>query len=444
MREPRIKEVVREGVREGTSPHELARQIRKLQGPSADRATTIARGQIDRAAREAKANIRKAIRAELQKIARRKVRLESAARAPVGAASQGRSEMTKTYAVELKAFDVALLSNLRRMAHEHAGQGTAAYLDLLNRVDLAFTAPLSRGDSWHSPPVARLYFAELIDAERLIYRVPPGGEVLAVFDGAPDQHATAGLCSVTFEELPALTWTGWPPEGPPPTGRFRLANAPAFPVTALVREPNPTSIERPTDDGGPLGKDPNWSAKGATFDDDVDGLKRLAEWLLGAHSETAASLGTDDKPKPPSFLGAPDAPETKSPVKETARGPSQPNPVINAEGGPVAGDAPPLDPSGLKHTVRAWDNGVESQVDHLGGGLFRVAVGGPTSDPPKPPLGAVPDFVWRHRRAKELSAAIDRYLDWADDPAVDGRNLPAWAAELAEHLRWLADREVEE
>jgi hypothetical protein len=51
----------------------------------------------------------------------------------------------------------------------------------------------------------------------------------------------------------------------------------------------------------------------------------------------------------------------------------------------------------------------------------------------KPPLGIVPEFVWRKSRARDLLGAIDRYV--YDNKYID--LLRSWEKELSEHLEWL-------
>lgn len=304
--------------------------------------------------------------------------------------------VTKTHAVQLKDSDAALLSNLRRYAHELGGIGAPAYLDLLHRIDLALSAPLAEpAPEWHSPPLARLYAAELVDAEKLAYRVP-SGEILMVFDGSPDDHAPCGMAQIP------IAWPAFPEAVPPGrctvdlfVGGIRLYARPAFPVTALVR---PGYADRAEDVA------PGTFTGKPTSEADRD---RIIEASAGGQS---VSEGYPFKPLAGQFCRCGLLYAFVAGTVVCNCGYTLTGPILSRE-----------------DLRKAW---------------FRRDGDDEPERGPKPPLGAVPDFVWRYRRAKELNAAIDRYLAWADDPAVDGRNLPAWAAELAEHLRWLADREA--
>lgn len=52
----------------------------------------------------------------------------------------------------------------------------------------------------------------------------------------------------------------------------------------------------------------------------------------------------------------------------------------------------------------------------------------------RPPLGAMPDYIWREQRCQELADAIARH-DFNREPDLVG----AWAEELYDHIAWIQE-----
>lgn len=312
--------------------------------------------------------------------------------------------VTKTRAVQLKDTDSALLSNLRRMAREHGGPGTAAYLDLLNRVDFAFEieeSPVEPAPEWHSPPED----------------VAPG-----TFTGKPTSEAdrdriieaSAGGQSVS---------EGYPFK--PLAGQFcRCGLLYAFVAGTVVCHCGHTLT-------GPNRR--------VSFRAQIGDLAQSFETA----AETAASLGTG--PKPSADCVPPLAAEIAEPkhlvcAKHALRvKPGERCPECIDSGPPPMGAWTRVDPAAWAAAI----DGEPAPEPILSRNDVREMWFRQDDDAPepgsKPPLGAVPDFIWRRLRAMELSGAIERYLAAAGNPDCDNRNLPSWAAELAEHLRWLRE-----
>ncbi len=59
-----------------------------------------------------------------------------------------------------------------------------------------------------------------------------------------------------------------------------------------------------------------------------------------------------------------------------------------------------------------------------------------TITPPKPPIGIMPENIWRRKRCEELTAAIQRY-------GAVGRvkETKEWISELSTHVGWLQVQE---
>lgn len=58
----------------------------------------------------------------------------------------------------------------------------------------------------------------------------------------------------------------------------------------------------------------------------------------------------------------------------------------------------------------------------------------------KPPIGIMPNYVWKQQRAEELSRAIERYVS-AEDYQNSEKTIIAWCRELENLVRDLATKQ---
>lgn len=413
----------------------------------------------------------------------------------------------------------------------------------------------------YPPPIARLYAAELADAERLIYQVPPRADQLAELRARVEYAQSLGASSKGLEHLAA--WFRAHPEilAPDPFAgdpiiprapwavRGRAINeawdahrgAPFVTLEDIFRAgfgegeafgratpeelreafadgpgaepPKASARERiieasrggePVPDGYPFKPFAGQFCRCGLFYAFVAGtvvchcghtltgpegsvkesIRDLAQAFEGA-SETAASIGHEPAaPEPAPGANLHIMGEGWKTVDQMAWAAAMERGAETvASIRPVPGVEPP------NPTINVWSDGTlvspkdyDAAVEHLRGGVPPTpiitaadiryerevraweATGAEPSAETKQrwlaeqvkgvPLGIMPDYIWRERRCSSLAGSIARYLPTltsgpefvltGDRQQVRLESLVKWSAELAEHLRWLADRKAGE